>query len=90
MSEPRLIASEGSTVDCRRCGRNAAPATGVSYGGALGEQIRRHTCSECWSEWEKAEVMVINELRLDFMDPKSQDILMQQLRDFLMLPTSDA
>lgn len=31
------------------------------------------------------EVMVINELRLDFMDPKSQDVLVQHMRDFLCL-----
>ena len=31
------------------------------------------------------EVMVINELRLNFMAPKSQDILIKQLRDFLCL-----
>jgi Fe-S cluster biosynthesis and repair protein YggX len=29
--------------------------------------------------------MVINELRLDFMDPKSLDILTQHLREFLCL-----
>ena len=74
-----------STVTCRRCGREAPGATDVFYGGKLGEQIRRHTCGDCWAEWQQAEVMVINELRLNFMDPKSQDILARQLREFLML-----
>ena len=31
------------------------------------------------------EVMVINELRLDFMDPKSQDTIVRHMREFLCL-----
>ena len=37
------------------------------------------------------EVMVINELQLNFMDPRSQDILAGQMREFLCLePTGSA
>ncbi len=72
-------------VDCARCGRRAPGATGVFYGGALGEEIRGRTCADCWAEWKEMEVMVINELRLNFMDPKSQEVLAEQLRKFLML-----
>jgi Fe-S cluster biosynthesis and repair protein YggX len=32
------------------------------------------------------EVKVINELRLNFMDPKSMEILAQHIRDFFFLP----
>ena len=39
----------------------------------------------CWAEWLEAEVIVINELRLDFMDPRSQEILGQHMREFLGL-----
>ncbi len=74
-----------SLVDCARCGRQAPGATGIFYGGALGEEIRAKTCADCWAEWQESEVMVINELRLNFMDPKSQDVLAQNLREFLML-----
>lgn len=73
------------TVDCARCGRTAPAATGVFYGGALGDEIRAKTCRDCWADWQHNEVMVINELRLNFMDPKSQDVLAEQLRLFLML-----
>jgi Fe-S cluster biosynthesis and repair protein YggX len=31
------------------------------------------------------EVMVINELRLNFMDPQAQQILIQHMKQFLML-----
>ncbi len=74
-----------STVTCSRC-RQERPAVGtVPYSGDLGEQIRENVCGQCWTEWQQTEVIVINELRLDFMDPRSQDILLQHLREFLGL-----
>ena len=73
------------TIKCRRCQRQAAPATGVFYGGAIGERIRTEICGDCWAEWQNYEVIVINELKLNFMDPKSQEILAEQMREFLVL-----
>ena len=70
---------------CARCDRTAAPPTDIPYGGAEGDEIRRRVCGECWGEWLKMEVMVINELRLNFMDPKSQEVLGDHLRAFLRL-----
>ena len=49
-----------------------------------------NVCADCWSEWEKQEVMVINELRLNFMDPSAAAVLHQKLREFLALPEPGA
>jgi len=72
-------------VLCKRCGNGAPPSVDVPYGGALGEEIRGHVCAACWDEWLKMEVMVINELRLNFIDPKSKEVLTRHLRAFLKL-----
>ncbi len=72
-------------VECVRCGRTAAAASSIGYGGELGEEVTSKVCDACWNEWQRAEVMVINELRLDFMDPRSQEVLIMHMRDFLML-----
>ena len=53
--------------------------------GALGQTIRDSVCADCWNEWTKAEVMVINELRLNFMDPTAQETLERHMREFLAL-----
>lgn len=74
-----------TTVDCVRCGRTAPAATGITYGGALGREIAAKVCADCWHEWQGAEVMVINELRLNFMDPQALDTLIEQMREFLAL-----
>jgi len=79
------MSDASTTVVCARCGRTAPPPVSVTWGGKLGQEIRTRVCADCWAEWEKAEVMVINELRLDFMDPSSQDTLARQLRQFLVL-----
>lgn len=71
-------------MQCVRCGRPEAPAlTRRPMPGAVGLEIQEKICADCWAEWQKMEVMVINELRLNFMDPGSQEILNRQMRDFL-------
>ena len=73
------------TVDCVRCGRRTEALPAAPQPGPIGEEIQAKICPDCWAEWQRAEVMVINELRLNFMDPKSQDVLAEHLRKFLML-----
>jgi Fe-S cluster biosynthesis and repair protein YggX len=73
-------------VACPRCGRAEAPALErPPFPGELGREIAARTCSDCWADWRRAEVMVINELRLNFMDPAAQDVLNRQMREFLLL-----
>lgn len=75
-----------ATVRCTRCGNTAPGVEQTPYPGELGRQIRENVCASCWAEWEGMEVMVINELRLNFMDPRSMEILAQHMRDFFFLP----
>ena len=80
-----------ATVECARCGRSAAPRQSAAvYPGALGEELLRRVCADCWAEWQDVEVMVINELQLNFMDPRAQDVLVQQMREFLGLDPAAA
>lgn len=74
-----------STVNCSRCRQDRTAVDKVPYPGELGEQIGQRVCESCWAEWQQAEVIVINELRLDFMNPRSHEILLQHLREFLGL-----
>lgn len=74
------------TVECSRCGETREGLARPPYPGELGRQILENACAECWAEWQKMEVMVINELRLNFMDPRSLEVLGQHIRDFFFLP----
>jgi Fe-S cluster biosynthesis and repair protein YggX len=73
------------TVTCRRCGQTKPGLTRNPMPGPLGQTIRDKICADCWGEWTKAEVMVINELRLNFMDPAAQETLERHMREFLAL-----
>ncbi|HWM93214.1 MAG TPA: Fe(2+)-trafficking protein [Thermoanaerobaculia bacterium] len=73
-----------TTVHCARCGRTDAPAlTRRTMPGPLGAEIQEKVCADCWAEWQKAEVIIINELRLNFMDAGSQQTLNLHMREFL-------
>jgi Fe-S cluster biosynthesis and repair protein YggX len=73
-----------ATVHCARCGRTDAPALARQpLPGKRGAEIRERICADCWGEWLKMEVMVINELRLNFMDAAAQETLSKHMQDFL-------
>lgn len=74
-------------VRCSRCGETREGLAATPYPGAIGREIQEHVCTSCWAEWEPMEVMVINELRLNFMDPKSMEVLGQHMREFFSLPS---
>ncbi len=79
-----------ATVHCSRCGRTEAPAlTRQPYPGKLGAEIRETICADCWAEWTKTEVMIINELRLNFMEPAAQETLSRHMREFLFPGSTD-
>ena len=81
----------GATVTCRRCGNDGPRLARPPLPGRTGQEVQETVCADCWGEWERAEVMVINELRLNFMDPEAQRVLDRQMREFLALePPSGA
>lgn len=70
---------------CARCGREVAPMPRPPQPGKLGTEIQERVCGDCWADWQGMEVMVINELRLNFMDPAAQQVLRLQMRRFLQI-----
>jgi Fe-S cluster biosynthesis and repair protein YggX len=87
--DPSPPAPPAADFHCLRCGRAGAPRLSrPPLPGANGREVQAQICADCWAEWGRAEVMVINELRLNFMDPASQEILNRQMREFLHLPTA--
>ena len=75
------------TLTCTRCGQQGEPAPGtrVPFPAAVREKVVASICSTCWKEWEGMEVKVINEYRLNFMEPSHRDMLKRACLDFLGL-----
>ena len=77
--------TEPTQILCARCGETAPGVASPPYPGELGEELKSRVCQNCWTEWLKVEVMVINELQLNFMEPRSLEILIGHMREFLCL-----
>lgn len=70
---------------CPRCAMRPAGLPRAPFRGPFGEELQRRVCATCWEDWKRAEVMVINELKLNFMEPTAQEILAAHMREFLAL-----
>ncbi len=57
----------------------------MGYPRAFKEQVLGGVCAACWTEWEGMEVKVINEYRLNFMDPQHREQLQKACSEFLQL-----
>jgi Fe-S cluster biosynthesis and repair protein YggX len=79
------------SLHCQRCGREGEPpkASKVAFMGERKSRVLEGICSECWTEWEAVEVKVINEYRLNFMDPEHREALKRACVEFLGLDGSD-
>ena len=75
------------TITCARCSQTAEPppAARVPFPGPVKDRVLGAICASCWKEWEGMEVKVINEYRLNFMDPEHRDMLQRACLDFLGL-----
>ena len=71
---------------CQRCKAKSAPIEGeLPLPEELAKLVRDSVCTACWREWQEMEVIVINELRLNFIDPAAQDILHRRMKEFFEL-----
>jgi Fe-S cluster biosynthesis and repair protein YggX len=77
------------TVSCHRCHRLGPRIDALPLlPAAQAAEIQAKVCADCWADWERTEVMVINELRLNFMDPEALSTLTRHMREFLALDAS--
>ena len=72
---------------CSRCGKpgEAPPAQRVPFAAEVKQRVLGAVCAACWSEWEAMEVKVINEYRLNFLEPEHRAVLQRACLEFLNL-----
>ena len=81
-----------ATITCTRCGQSGetVPPHRVPFPAGAKEKVLSSICAACWKEWEGMEVKVINEYRLNFMDPQHREMLQKACSDFLQIPEQPA
>ncbi|MDX1526556.1 MULTISPECIES: oxidative damage protection protein [Idiomarinaceae] len=71
------------TVYCEYLKQEAEGLDFQLYPGELGEKIFNSISKQAWAEWQKKQTMLINEKRLNLMDPKAREFLETQMQAFL-------
>ena len=72
-------------VHCVKCGQDREGLAAPPFGGELALQVHAKICKPCWSEWIGRQTMIINEYRLNVVDPQAQESLLNEMKQFLML-----
>ena len=71
------------TVFCQRLKKEADGLDFQLYPGELGKRIFDNISKEAWTEWQKKQTMLINEHKLNMMDPNARQFLETQMSGFL-------
>ena len=70
------------TVMCVKFGRQMEGLDRVPWKGELGQRIFENVSKEAWKMWIEHSKMIMNEYRLNPLDPQSQKIMEEQLEQF--------
>jgi len=70
------------TVYCVKLGKEAEGLDRAPYPTELGQRIYDNVSKEAWQMWLNHQTMLVNEMRLNLMDPEAQQFLMQQMEAF--------
>ncbi len=71
------------TVYCQHLKKDAEGLDFQLYPGELGKRIFDNISKEAWAEWQKKQTMLINEHKLNMMEPESRKFLEEQMEGFL-------
>ncbi|MFT2089403.1 oxidative damage protection protein [Paraglaciecola sp. 2405UD69-4] len=71
------------TVFCQRMQKETDGLDFQLYPGELGKKIFENIGKEAWAEWQKKQTMLINENKLNMMEPTDRAFLETQMQGFL-------
>lgn len=70
-------------VNCQKLGVRAPGLDTRPYPGDLGQRIYEHISQQAWDAWLNHQTMLINEYRLNLVDPQSRAFLEEEMEKFL-------
>ena len=71
------------TVHCVKFDREAEGLDFPPWPGELGQRIYENISKEAWALWSQHQTMIINEYRLNAMDPKARELITAEMEKFL-------
>jgi Fe-S cluster biosynthesis and repair protein YggX len=79
------MADEGQNVrmvKCVKLGKELPGLDRVPWKGDIGKRVYEHVSKDAWKMWVDHSKMLLNEFRLNPMDPNSQKIMEEQMEQF--------
>lgn len=71
------------TVHCAKLGHEAEGLDFAPWPGEMGKRIYAEISREAWDQWLAHQTMLINENRLNPLDPKARRFLAAEMEKFL-------
>jgi Fe-S cluster biosynthesis and repair protein YggX len=71
------------TVFCRKYQQEMEGLSAPHSPGPKGQEIFDHVSKQAWSEWLAHQTLLINERRLNLMDPQTRKFLQEEMDKFL-------
>jgi len=69
-------------VNCVKLGKEAEGLDYPTYPGELGKRIYENVSKEAWKTWLNQQTMLMNEYRLNPLDPKARKFLQEEMEKF--------
>ena len=69
-------------VNCVKLGEQAEGLDKPPYPGELGQRIFEHVSKQGWQQWMGQQTILINEHRINVVDPKGRAFLEEQMERF--------
>lgn len=70
-------------VHCQHLDKEADGLDFQLYPGELGKRIFDNISKQAWAEWQKKQTMLINENKLNMMQPEARTFLEEKMAAFL-------
>lgn len=70
-------------IHCKKLNKEAEALDFAPYPGELGQKILKNISKEAWQQWLAHQTMLINENRLNMLDPESRKFLAEEMKNFL-------
>ncbi len=70
-------------VMCRKYKQELPGLDRPPYPGPKGQEVFNEVARKAWDEWQKHQTMLINERRLNMMDPEDRRFIQQEMDKFL-------
>src|ERR1700683_3572470 len=80
--EQKSDGQPGRMVKCVKLGRELPGLDRIPWKGEIGKRVYENVSKDAWKMWVEHSKMLMNEYRLNPLDPNSQKIMEQQLEQF--------